>query len=183
MGKKPVTLDEYKRGDSAVLHKARSFLKTLEEGDADSFTNVKTNGERFESGGESDDPLTLSEDDHGTAHGPASDVNGTVELPGCVPQKIVNLSSGEHIVKHFTGDTKPERDHCSNDDVTSCPEIQANEAVDADKMVKQKRRRRKRRKCLPMPPDVASDDELRKYWAQRYRLFSRFDEGIRMDRG
>nr|XP_032836825.1 trimethylguanosine synthase isoform X1 [Petromyzon marinus]XP_032836833.1 trimethylguanosine synthase isoform X1 [Petromyzon marinus] len=33
-----------------------------------------------------------------------------------------------------------------------------------------------------MPLDVASDPELRKYWAQRYRLFSRFDEGIRLDR-
>ncbi|XP_078712764.1 trimethylguanosine synthase [Lampetra fluviatilis] len=33
-----------------------------------------------------------------------------------------------------------------------------------------------------MPLDVASDPELIKYWAQRYRLFSRFDEGIRLDR-
>ena len=183
MGKKPVTLDEYKRGDSAVLHKARSFLKTLEEGDADSFTNVKTNGEIFESDGERDDPLTLCEDDHGTAEGSASHVNGTVGLPGCVPQKTVDLPSGGNTVKQSTGDTELEIDHYSNDDVTSCPEIQTSEAIDADKMVKQKRRRRKRRKCLPMPPDVASDDELRKYWAQRYRLFSRFDEGIRMDRG
>jgi len=34
-----------------------------------------------------------------------------------------------------------------------------------------------------MPPEIAADKELWKYWGQRYRLFSRFDEGIRMDRG
>lgn len=31
--------------------------------------------------------------------------------------------------------------------------------------------------------DVQNDPELSKYWWQRYRLFSRFDRGIRIDRG
>ncbi|XP_026561981.1 trimethylguanosine synthase isoform X1 [Pseudonaja textilis] len=35
-------------------------------------------------------------------------------------------------------------------------------------------------KCLPHK--IADDPELTKYWAQRYRLFSRFDEGIQLDR-
>ncbi|ETE64945.1 Trimethylguanosine synthase, partial [Ophiophagus hannah] len=35
-------------------------------------------------------------------------------------------------------------------------------------------------KCLPHK--IANDPELTKYWAQRYRLFSRFDEGIQLDR-
>ncbi|XP_032078913.1 trimethylguanosine synthase [Thamnophis elegans] len=35
-------------------------------------------------------------------------------------------------------------------------------------------------KCLPH--EIADDPELAKYWAQRYRLFSRFDEGIQLDR-
>lgn len=30
---------------------------------------------------------------------------------------------------------------------------------------------------------MAAEPQLAKYWAQRYRLFSRFDEGIRLDRG
>lgn len=34
-----------------------------------------------------------------------------------------------------------------------------------------------------MPPEIASVPELAKYWAQRYRLFSRFDDGIKLDRG
>ena len=31
--------------------------------------------------------------------------------------------------------------------------------------------------------DVQNDPVLSKYWWQRYRLFSRFDQGIRIDRG
>ncbi|XP_073705728.1 trimethylguanosine synthase isoform X3 [Garra rufa] len=46
---------------------------------------------------------------------------------------------------------------------------------------KNKRRNRKRRKDVQMPPEIAAEPELAKYWAQRYRLFSRFDEGIKLD--
>ncbi|XP_076838033.1 trimethylguanosine synthase isoform X2 [Brachyhypopomus gauderio] len=31
------------------------------------------------------------------------------------------------------------------------------------------------------PPEISAEPELAKYWAQRYRLFSRFDEGVRLD--
>lgn len=46
-----------------------------------------------------------------------------------------------------------------------------------------KRRRRKKNAQRTIPPEIAADPELVKYWAQRYRLFSRFDEGIKLDRG
>ena len=46
-----------------------------------------------------------------------------------------------------------------------------------------KKKKRKRRKVTPMPPEIADDPELKKYWGQRYRLFSKFDEGIQMDKG
>lgn len=48
---------------------------------------------------------------------------------------------------------------------------------------KGKKKKKRRRKQTPMPEEIENDVELRKYWAQRYRLFSKFDEGIRMDRG
>ncbi|XP_034468582.1 trimethylguanosine synthase [Hippoglossus hippoglossus] len=47
---------------------------------------------------------------------------------------------------------------------------------------KQKKKKRKRRKKQQVPADMVAEPELAKYWAQRYRLFSRFDEGIRLDR-
>ncbi|XP_065132467.1 trimethylguanosine synthase [Paramisgurnus dabryanus] len=46
---------------------------------------------------------------------------------------------------------------------------------------KKKRKNKKRRKDVEMPPEIAAEPELAKYWAQRYRLFSRFDEGIKLD--
>lgn len=59
-------------------------------------------------------------------------------------------------------------------------------AVDEKITVKnkeKKRRRRKKNALRTIPPEIAADPELVKYWAQRYRLFSRFDEGIKLDRG
>ncbi|XP_041698033.1 trimethylguanosine synthase-like [Coregonus clupeaformis] len=40
---------------------------------------------------------------------------------------------------------------------------------------------KKRGKCGVMPAEIAAEPELAKYWAQRYRLFSRFNEGIKLD--
>ncbi|NXU11821.1 TGS1 synthase, partial [Pardalotus punctatus] len=57
----------------------------------------------------------------------------------------------------------------------------ADEKITAKK--KEKKKRRKNKSALrTIPPEIAADPELVKYWAQRYRLFSRFDEGIKLDR-
>ncbi|XP_038157554.1 trimethylguanosine synthase isoform X2 [Cyprinodon tularosa] len=45
-----------------------------------------------------------------------------------------------------------------------------------------KARKKQRRRKQKVPAEMAADPELAKYWAQRYRLFSRFDEGIWLDR-
>lgn len=45
-----------------------------------------------------------------------------------------------------------------------------------------KKKKKKSKKKMPLlPPEIAADPHLAKYWAQRYRLFSRFDEGIKLD--
>ncbi|KAG8570816.1 hypothetical protein GDO81_011433 [Engystomops pustulosus] len=44
-----------------------------------------------------------------------------------------------------------------------------------------KKRKKPKKKVQSLPPEIASDPHLAKYWAQRYRLFSRFDEGIKLD--
>lgn len=58
--------------------------------------------------------------------------------------------------------------------------------VDEKGTAKKKEKRRKRKNKIALgsiPAEIAADPELVKYWAQRYRLFSRFDEGIKLDRG
>ncbi|KAF1383253.1 hypothetical protein PFLUV_G00129810 [Perca fluviatilis] len=47
---------------------------------------------------------------------------------------------------------------------------------------KPKNKKSKRARKQPVPAEMTAEPELAKYWAQRYRLFSRFDEGIRLDR-
>ncbi|NXY68821.1 TGS1 synthase, partial [Glareola pratincola] len=59
------------------------------------------------------------------------------------------------------------------------------ETVDEKSTTKKKEKKRRRRNKIALraiPAEIAADPELVKYWAQRYRLFSRFDEGIKLDR-
>ncbi|XP_042642266.1 trimethylguanosine synthase isoform X2 [Tyto alba] len=59
------------------------------------------------------------------------------------------------------------------------------QAVDEKITTKKKEKKRRGRNKMALgaiPAEIAADPELAKYWAQRYRLFSRFDEGIKLDR-
>ncbi|XP_044754685.1 trimethylguanosine synthase isoform X2 [Coccinella septempunctata] len=42
-------------------------------------------------------------------------------------------------------------------------------------------KRRKRRKRINIPPEIRKNSKLKKYWIRRFSLFSRFDEGIKLD--
>lgn len=53
----------------------------------------------------------------------------------------------------------------------------------AESKKKKKKKKNKNKKVIGLPPEIAAVPELAKYWAQRYRLFSRFDDGIKLDRG
>jgi hypothetical protein len=48
---------------------------------------------------------------------------------------------------------------------------------------KKKKKQNKRTSLTSLPEEVASNKILRKYWIRRYQLFSRFDEGIKLDEG
>jgi hypothetical protein len=48
---------------------------------------------------------------------------------------------------------------------------------------KKKKKQNKRTSLTALPEEVASNKILRKYWIRRYQLFSRFDEGIKLDEG
>ncbi|KZC14704.1 Trimethylguanosine synthase [Dufourea novaeangliae] len=63
-------------------------------------------------------------------------------------------------------------------------EIQNMELCDEDNVKKtQKKKRRKQcKRNINLPIEVDNDKTLMKYWLKRYRLFSKFDEGIKLDR-
>ncbi|XP_034744411.1 trimethylguanosine synthase isoform X1 [Etheostoma cragini] len=64
--------------------------------------------------------------------------------------------------------------------ISDTPEGNTELSLKNGKKPKNKKSKRARKK--PVPPEMAAEPELAKYWAQRYRLFSRFDEGIQLDR-
>ncbi|KAK7788575.1 hypothetical protein R5R35_000160 [Gryllus longicercus] len=45
----------------------------------------------------------------------------------------------------------------------------------------QKKKRKKNKRMSKMPEEIAANPGLVKYWLRRYQLFSRFDEGVRLD--
>lgn len=78
-----------------------------------------------------------------------------------------------------------DRDPRLNDAMDNMAHCAVRSTVRVKKSQKKKRAKKKKREILPapMPPEVAGDATLTKYWAQRYRLFSKFDEGIQLDYG
>lgn len=48
---------------------------------------------------------------------------------------------------------------------------------------KAKKNSKKKKEKPAIPYNIKSDRTMKKYWAQRYKLFSKYDEGIRLDTG
>lgn len=78
---------------------------------------------------------------------------------------------------------------CDSEDQSDVEEVslaeEATESVVTNSTLKNPKvkKKRKKRKLVAVPPEIQADAQLRKYWVQRYRLFSKFDEGIKMDHG
>ncbi|CAH6777333.1 trimethylguanosine synthase [Phodopus roborovskii] len=75
--------------------------------------------------------------------------------------------------------TAPVKQDSVMEEITNSP--QAETGVEMKKK-KKKKKKGKNKKINGLPPEIASVPELAKYWAQRYRLFSRFDDGIKLDK-
>ncbi|XP_063114558.1 trimethylguanosine synthase isoform X2 [Cavia porcellus] len=71
----------------------------------------------------------------------------------------------------------PEKQDCAAQETPDFPQVEAKAEIK-----KKKKKKNKNRKICSIPPEIAAVPELMKYWAQRYRLFSRFDDGIKLDR-
>ena len=67
---------------------------------------------------------------------------------------------------------------------------QSDQTSGAEQVQKRKRTRRKKKssdgtnnKFIEMPEEIRDNPKLKKYWVNRYRLFSKYDEGIKLDAG
>ncbi|XP_014274272.1 trimethylguanosine synthase isoform X2 [Halyomorpha halys] len=80
-------------------------------------------------------------------------------------------------VWHLAGSGDIKSDFSEKDDSSNSEFFSASEEGEISK--KERRKRKKKRKGLPK--EVLENEKLLKYWYKRYRLFSRFDEGIKLD--
>ncbi|KAH9498364.1 hypothetical protein Btru_008095 [Bulinus truncatus] len=126
--------------------------------------------------------------------------------PSAAPKEV---SKSKHII--FDDDGQPqdfETEQCLNISQPSCnffdedgQDVDADEPEDSSlslgldvseadsitntpekKKRKKKKKNKKKKAIIAVPEEIANDAVLRKYWYQRYRLFRRFDEGIKLDK-
>lgn len=164
-GKQPKHIWYDERGEkltvtkSKTLNKAKRFLQKAEE-ESKSLVEEEEN-----EGGFSVIPKELLD-------GNSSDTSSSSE----------EILGGDNLESQCRDDKEQNQSMSSlteKDDVTEVSDV-----VGVSKSSTNKRKKKKRNtKKVKMPPEVADSDDLRKYWAQRYRLFSKFDEGIKLDRG
>ncbi|VTJ76490.1 Hypothetical predicted protein [Marmota monax] len=71
----------------------------------------------------------------------------------------------------------PEKQDYITQEISDSPKVETEAEI-----TKKKKSKNKNRKVNGLLPEIAAVPELAKYWAQRYRLLSHFDDGIKLDR-
>ncbi|NXD68737.1 TGS1 synthase, partial [Eolophus roseicapillus] len=149
-----------------TLKKVEMFLKQVNKPGAEDTSQAASTQGKAEALSVSSD----SEDQEGTTAAQTVTLSAENQKP---PSSIVSLTEPER------GDLEEE----AQEVVASTSSGQGAGRQERRQLKKEKKGRRRNKIALgAMPAEIAADPELIKYWAQRYRLFSRFDEGIKLDR-
>ncbi|KAM9626390.1 trimethylguanosine synthase isoform 2-T2 [Trichechus inunguis] len=151
---------------SKTLSKVEKFLKWVneqmdEETSKESFSHNDTQDTCTSSGSEEQVSVTQGDSPFETSNR-EPDKCHTIYSPG----EFKTEKNGDSVVATVTEEQeKPDSLQVENEAET-----------------KKKKKKNKNKKVNSLPPEIAAVPELAKYWAQRYRLFSRFDDGIKLDR-
>ena len=174
---------------SKVVAKARRFLHSVRVAESDASDTVHAldpygvYSKQWQSVVDTDEAQESSDDDvirsgkYWDAAGAGITRDGTKSKRGDADH---SSTKAEMLETSLVGQSQSKPDLDSN--TAHCA---VRSAARVKKSQKKKRAKKKKRDivAVPMPPEVAADATLAKYWAQRYRLFSKFDEGIRLDYG
>ena len=96
-------------------------------------------------------------------------------------EAVINLGSATAEAAEGANEEQAEED---GTELTVAASVDISNLKLPEENTKKKRKgRRKKKKGLPMPPEIVNDPSMHKYWNQRYRLFSKYDAGIQMDKG
>ncbi|XP_046929888.1 trimethylguanosine synthase isoform X2 [Lynx rufus] len=109
--------------------------------------------------------------------------NDPLETSSQEPGKCHTVSSaGELETEKNEGDSTVTAITHQEDCVTQITPDSLQVDTEAASKKKKKTKKNRNKKVIGLPPEIAAVPELAKYWAQRYRLFSRFDDGIKLDK-
>ncbi|XP_007937696.2 trimethylguanosine synthase [Orycteropus afer afer] len=156
---------------SKALSKVEKFLRWVndEEATQKSFSQDSVQDTCTSSDSEEQQVSVTKDDDTFETSNPEPDKCQTVSLAG---EFETEKNEGDSI----GATVKEEQDRVIQEIPDS---LQVENEAETKKKGKKKT---KNRKVNSLPPEIAAVPGLAKYWAQRYRLFSRFDDGIKLDR-
>ncbi|XP_032466067.1 trimethylguanosine synthase [Phocoena sinus] len=161
---------------SKTLRKVEKFLKWVnepmdDEASQESVSHNNVQDTCTSSGSEEQEVSVEKGDDPPETSGPEPGKRRAMSPAGEVGTEKADRDSTEAAV--------PAEGDCP---AQAAPDRLQEEAEAENKKKKKKKKKSKNRKGIGLPPEITAVPELAKYWAQRYRLFSRFDDGIKLDR-
>ncbi|XP_075405789.1 trimethylguanosine synthase [Tenrec ecaudatus] len=158
---------------SKTLSKVEKFLKWINEPKDE--MEVEASQKSFSRDG-IQDCCTSSESEEQAPVIPNGD---SLETRNLEPDKCHSLSSAARCETGGKEGDNPVRTVAEKQD---CVMEQRPDSVLVEGEAEIKKKKNKNRKVNCLPPEIAAVPKLAKYWAQRYRLFSRFDDGIKLDK-
>ncbi|KAG7221009.1 hypothetical protein INR49_001727 [Caranx melampygus] len=160
---------------SSTLHKVQDFLK---KNQVETQMNPCDQGQM---GGR------LTEEDVDSPPCPEAEEKRGKEMKSAEEEKMSNYLSSLDAGRREEEEEEEEEEEQPGRQLPclEIPDFLMSDAPGQDRQRKSKKKKKKKKKQgrkQLIPEEMAAEPELAKYWAQRYRLFSRFDEGIRLDR-
>ncbi|XP_058384701.1 trimethylguanosine synthase isoform X2 [Diceros bicornis minor] len=159
---------------SKTLSKVEKFLKWVnepmdEEASQESISRDNVQDTCTSSDSEEQETSVKKDDDPLETSHPEPETHQAISLAG-------ELETGKNEGDSTVAAVPDKEDHVTQD-VPDSLQVEAEAEIK-----KKKKKKNKNKKAIGLPPEIAAVPELAKYWAQRYRLFSRFDDGIKLDR-
>ncbi|KAL3284722.1 hypothetical protein HHI36_018867 [Cryptolaemus montrouzieri] len=81
-------------------------------------------------------------------------------------------------------DCSDNEESSGDEDITTIEQIptRVTNEDETDNQKEISKRRKRKRKMVTYPPEIRDSAKLKKYWMRRFSLFSRFDEGVKLDK-
>lgn len=171
---------------SKTLNKVKTFLESIESNSElakqplqEEMENVNSNCFKEDDKESSLKPCETEDGDK-----TAVDVNATVSCDGNAVMRNDNSSTSLASDGDISHRVSADSSAASADQISDSPsDITRTERIVDMKKNRSKSKAKNLNKLTEVPAEIMNEKKtLMKYWAQRFRLFSRFDEGVKMDR-